>query len=94
MQMGLRDANQRFAKAMRAVRRGEDVVLTDRGKPLAVIRRIATDDEQARLEALSTSGLIQLAAIPEPMSTPRWKPIALKGESIAETIRRDRDEDS
>jgi len=37
MKRGLRDANQGFAKAIKAVRAGEAVVLTDRGRrPLKV----------------------------------------------------------
>jgi len=91
--MGLREANQKFAKAIRAVRRGEDVVLTDRGRPLAVIRRLADpDDERTRLDALAAEGLIEPAPLAGPMPAPRWQPVGLAGESIAETIRRDRDE--
>src|SRR5262249_1268241 len=37
MHMGLREANQKFSKAIRAVKAGQEVVLTERGKPIAVI---------------------------------------------------------
>lgn len=33
MQIGLRDANQQFSRLMKAVRRGREVLLTDRGNP-------------------------------------------------------------
>jgi antitoxin (DNA-binding transcriptional repressor) of toxin-antitoxin stability system len=36
MRLGLREANQRFSKAIRAVRAGKEVVLTER--PIAVIK--------------------------------------------------------
>ena len=36
MKLGLREANQRFSRTMQAVRRGEEVVLTERGRPIAV----------------------------------------------------------
>jgi len=38
MIMGLREANQQFGKIVRAIRQGETVVLTDRGKPFAEIK--------------------------------------------------------
>ncbi len=92
MRLGLREANQKFAQAIRAVRAGQDVVLTDRGRPIAVIRRIAADDEAARLEAMAASGLITPAKHAGPMPPPRWRPEVVKGESMAETVRRDRDD--
>jgi prevent-host-death family protein len=38
MKLGLREANQRFSKVIKAVRAGKEVVLTDRGCPIAVIK--------------------------------------------------------
>jgi antitoxin (DNA-binding transcriptional repressor) of toxin-antitoxin stability system len=92
VRLGLRDANQKFARVIRAVRSGQDVVLTDRGEPLAVIRRIAVDDAEARLAALVEEGLVAPAANPKPMPAPRWRPEALSGGTLADTVRRDRDE--
>lgn len=57
MRLGLREANQRFSAAMRAVRAGEEVVITDRGKPFAIITPIRSDDVLARLER---SGVVRL----------------------------------
>lgn len=92
MKLGLREANQKFAQAIRAVRAGREVVLTDRGQPLAVIRRIRVDDADARLVALAEEGLVTPAARLGPMPQPRWRPEPLSGGAIAETVRRDRDE--
>lgn len=92
MKLGLREANQKFAQAIRAVRAGQDVVLTDRGQPLAVIRRIRADDVDARLEALAAEGLVRPAPRPAPMARPRWRPEPISGAPIADTIHRDRDE--
>ena len=38
MRLGLREANQNFSKAIKAVREGKEVILTERGKPIAVIK--------------------------------------------------------
>lgn len=92
MRLGLRDANQKFAQAIRAVRGGQEVVLTDRGRPIAVIKPLGTDSEAARLETMATSGLITLALRSGPMPRPRWRPETVIGEPMSETVRRDRDE--
>jgi antitoxin (DNA-binding transcriptional repressor) of toxin-antitoxin stability system len=92
MRLGLREANQKFAQAIRAVRGGQDVVLTDRGQPLAVIRLLRADDVDARLDALATEGLVRPALRAAPMGRPRWRPEPISGGPIAETVRRDRDE--
>lgn len=92
MRLGLREANQKFAQAIRAVRAGQEVVLTDRGEPVAVIRRIGGDDEAARLEAMTATGLVIPAERPGPMPAPRWRAEVVRGEPMSDTVRRDRDE--
>ena len=51
MRMGLREANQSFSKAMKAVKQGKEVVLTERGKPIAVIKPFEPKEGQ---EAVSS----------------------------------------
>ena len=92
MRLGLRAANQQFARMMRAVRAGSEVVLTDRGQPLAVIRRVRSDDAEARLAGLAAEGLVAPAARPTPMPSPSWRPEPVSDETISETVSRDRDE--
>lgn len=38
--MGLREANQHFGRLVRILRRGGEVVLLDRGAPLAVVKPV------------------------------------------------------
>jgi len=92
MKLGLREANQRFAHAIRAVRSGREVILTDRGKPLAVIRRVDATDADAQLASMAADGLVTLARRTGSMPAPRWRPEALTGASIAQAVARDRDE--
>ncbi len=48
---GLRAANQQFARLVRTVRRGEDVLLLDRGKPFALVKPLPrAEGVLARLE--------------------------------------------
>jgi len=93
MRLGLREANQRFSTAIRAVRAGKEVVLTERGHPIAVIKPIA--DEGARdatLRAMVNEGLIIPAARKGPMPTPRWRPVKVKGRPLSRTIIEDRED--
>lgn len=90
MRMGLREANQQFSRAIKAVRAGQEVILTERGTPIAVIRPlprvVGTDEALQRLEA---AGTLRRAAKATPM--PPWKPRPIRGVSIVQTLREERE---
>ena len=70
MKLGLREANQHFSKAIKAVRAGREVILTDRGQPIAVIKPIkAVQGQEAALQAMADEGLITLPAKRVPLPT-------------------------
>lgn len=93
MRLGLREANQQFSKAIKAVRAGKDVVLTDRGRPIAVITPIRdADAREASLQAMADEGVITLAARKGPMPTPRWRPVKVKGTPLSQTVIDDRED--
>jgi prevent-host-death family protein len=46
MRLGLREANQRFSQTIKAVRAGKEVILTDRGNPIAVITPIKDEGDR------------------------------------------------
>jgi len=93
MRLGLREANQSFSKTIRAVRAGKEVVLTERGRPIAVIKPIRDKDAQeAALRAMVDAGLITPAARKGPMPTPGWRPVKVKGKPVSETVIADREE--
>ena len=77
---GLREANQDFARLVRIVRSGEEVLLLDRGKPLAVVRPVVSQDQV--LERLTARGLLLPAK--KPGLLPPFRPVrARKGLSDA-----------
>jgi prevent-host-death family protein len=93
MKLGLRQANQQFSRAIRAVRAGQDVVLTDRGRPIAVITPIKGSDAQhAALQAMADQGLVRPAARNGPMPAARWRPVRVTGRPLSQTITDDRDD--
>jgi prevent-host-death family protein len=93
MRMGLREANQQFSKAIKAVKQGKEVILTERGKPIAVIKPLqAKEDQEAVIRRLEAEGILRPAAKRGPMPTPSWKPIRIKGKPMSQTISEERDE--
>jgi prevent-host-death family protein len=93
MRLGLREANQRFSRAIRAVRAGEEVVLTERGHPIAVITPIKGENaREATLRAMVDQGFITLAARKGPMPTPRWRPAKIKGKPMSHAVIEDRED--
>src|SRR5438445_10061392 len=97
MRCGLREANQNFSRLIKAVRRSEEVVLTDRGKPFARLARIKPrktrnedEDLDELLDRLAAEGKVTRATKKGPL--PPVKPIKLKsGKSIVEALREERD---
>ena len=93
MRLGLREANQRFSKAIKAVRAGKEVVLTERGHPIAVIKPLKGKHvQEAALHAMADEGLITPAARKGPMPPPRWRPVKVKGTPLSQTIIDDRND--
>ncbi len=90
MRMGLREANQRFCAAVKVVRAGGEVVLTERGRPIAVLRALsAASGGEQRVRHLEATGLIRPAAKQGPL--PAWRPRPVRGGSIVRTLREERE---
>ena len=93
MRLGLREANQKFSKAIKAVRQGKEVILTDRGKPFAVIKPLEpAKDEEAIIRRLEAEGVLR-AGSKSARPMPIWRsPVRIKGKPMSETISEERDE--
>ena len=90
MKVGLKEANQHFSKIMKAVREGEEVLLTERGKPLARIVPLRVRGKiEVAIGRLEASGFLRAAAKPEPM--PNWKLRSIRGVPMVRTLREERD---
>ena len=91
MQIGLREANQQFSRLMKAVRGGREVLLTERGRPLAVVRPIRTGDEaESIIHRLEAAGLLRPAS--KRARLPSWKPRVIRGAALTRTLRQERDD--
>jgi prevent-host-death family protein len=84
---------QHFSKAIRAVRGGKEVILTERGRPVAIITPVREErSEEAALKAMADEGLITLPSRQRPTPAPRWRPVSIKGKPLSQTIIEDRDD--
>lgn len=91
LRMGLREANQQFSKAVKAIKSGNEVILTERGTAIAVIRPLPqSDDPETVIERLRATGFLAAASLPKPL--PPWKPRPLRGEAASITLRKERNE--
>ena len=89
--MGLREANQKFSRAIKAVRAGQEVVLTERGEPIAVIRPLRDgSDPETTIARLRAQGFLRASKAPRRM--PPWKPKPVRGEAIALSLHKERNE--
>jgi antitoxin (DNA-binding transcriptional repressor) of toxin-antitoxin stability system len=78
---------------MKAVKQGKEVVLTERGKLIAVIKPLEpTEDQEAVIRRLEAEGLLRPALKRGPMPKPTWKAIRVKGKPMSQTISEERDE--
>jgi prevent-host-death family protein len=87
MQVGLREANQHFSRIMRAVRDGEEVLLTERGKPFARIVPMRHSRQEVAIRQMVKEGLLRPAEKPGIM--PDWKPRRIRGGVLTTQILRE-----
>ena len=93
MRMGLREAKQSFSKAIKAVKQGKEVVLTERGKPIAVIQPLEPKEDQAAvIRRLETEGFLRAPLWRGLLPEPNWKPVRVKGRLMSQKISAERSE--
>ena len=91
MQMGLREANQKFSQLVKAVKEGTEVLLTERGMPLAVVKLSgASDDARSAIRRLESAGLLRAAS--NSRALPAWSPRSVRGAPLSHTVAMDREE--
>lgn len=93
MKMGLREANQNFSKAIKALKSGKAIVLTERGKPIATITPIVDEaSDRDELQSLRDEGFL-IGRRKDGVTRTRAQPLRITGPSISNILRRERDED-
>ena len=74
MQVGIRELRADLSRYLKQVHDGEDIVVTDRGVPVA---RIVPMNGQRKIDRLIAAGLVEPA--PKPWEGPPPRPVKAKG---------------
>jgi prevent-host-death family protein len=90
--VGVRELKNRLTYYLGAVKGGENVVVTDRGKPVAIMHGLEKIEDDAgldeRLAALAMQGYLTLPTAKEQRSAPAR--IQVEGELVSDTVIRER----
>jgi prevent-host-death family protein len=89
--VSLREANVHFSKYVKKVKAGEEIVLTDRGKPVALIKPIpaSKDPVEDRLHLMEKKGLLRRSMAKR---IKLHKLVRLNGKPISRIIEESREE--
>jgi prevent-host-death family protein len=89
--VGLREINQHFSHYIKVVKAGEEVIITERGKPVAILKPVApTTDLDVKIRRLEADGLL---TPPRLEGSPKIHPAGfLSGPWLAQTVSEMRDE--
>jgi prevent-host-death family protein len=74
MEVGIRELRAQLSRYLDQVREGEEIVVTDRGKPIA---KISPTNGRSKLDELIAAGIVTPAPRKEPRPLP--KPIKIEG---------------
>jgi prevent-host-death family protein len=90
---GVRELKNRLTHYLRLVRKGEHVIVTDRSRPIAVLRplddSVDTDSPEERLAFLAREGGLRLGEPTYRLDS--WKAIPSRGKPASRIISEDRE---
>lgn len=89
--VGIKELKNRLTQYLRRTKNGQEIVVTERGKPIALIKPIQAVERTASLEArlagLAAEGLVSL---PTQKPLKKLRLIKISGPAISKTILEDR----
>jgi len=88
--VGARELKVRLGTYLRRVQQGQTLVVTDRGRPVAVLRPMPRGTRDAELARLEAEGIVTR---PTKRALARFRPVEMeKGASLSDAVREDRDD--
>lgn len=88
--VSISDLQEKLGEYLERAKAGEDVVVTEDGKP--VVKLGAVEDERARMERLAAQGLVKLGSGKIPDEFWEREPVRLKHGSTLAAVLADREE--
>jgi prevent-host-death family protein len=94
--IGVRELKSRLTYYLRRTKQGEDIIVTERGRPVAILQRLdvaTARSRDANLARLADHGVVIL---PTRKPSRTWKLIAHRGRPVSDTVieARERDRES
>jgi prevent-host-death family protein len=89
--VGVKELKNRLTYYLRRTKQGDEVIITERGTPIAVIQPIRNTDKVASLEARLASLAAQgIVALPTRKPLSRVRLVKVSGKPISKSIVEDR----
>ncbi len=89
--VGVRELKNRLTQYLRRTKQGDEVVMTERGKPIGLIQPIRSAERAASLDArLARLAAQRLVTLPTRAPLKRVRLVKVAGAPISKTILRDR----
>ena len=89
--VGVRELKNRLTYYLRRARKGEEVIVTERGRPTAVLRSLQHLDRTAALETrLASLGALGIVSLPTRNGFGRMRPVRISGPAVSRAILEDR----
>ncbi|HET9489093.1 MAG TPA: type II toxin-antitoxin system prevent-host-death family antitoxin [Methylomirabilota bacterium] len=89
--VGVRELKNRLTYYLRRARKGEEVIVTERGRPVAVLQSVQNLDRAAALETrLARLAALGIVTLPTRKGFGRARPLRISGPSVSRAILEDR----
>ena len=89
--VGIKELKNRLRRYLGQIKQGEEVIVTERGKPIALIQPIQSAEHPASLEArLARLAALGLVTLPTHKPLRRVRLVKVSGAPISKTILEDR----
>ena len=89
--VGVRELKNRLTYYLRRARKGEEVIVTERGRPIAILKSLQEVDRVATLETrLARLAALGIVTLPTRKRFGRARPALIVGSSVSRAILEDR----
>jgi len=89
--VGIKELKNRLTHYLLRTKQGEEVIVTERGKPIALLQPIQTVEKAASIEArLARLAALGLVTLPTRRSRKKHHPVKISGPPVSQAILDDR----
>lgn len=90
-EVGIKELKNRLTHYLRRTKQGEEVIVTERGKPIALLQPITTAERATSIEArLSRLASLGILTLPTRRTRHKLTPIKISGPPVSKAILDDR----